>query len=890
MILPLLKKVNLRPACSMERFGTRPSCANSLIVRAELLVRTTTLSIFEHSFTWLLFAGREEDGALIKSVFMPSISIVRGLLSDENDQELTPSDDSSFRIQDFHSAHSTDSVFIRTVLAIVRALLVDARFARFTLDLSSVLAAPRTMPPELEPEPAPEFELAPDPIDETLLTSGVMSFPNFSSHLEQTIKTVFLNFSSSEKAFFNAEEHNISMGSSDFAKRESDCHTSIRTTSGPVASDLYERITTHPPDQHLNKPGVKSALTSVGSGAAALAHKLNLLNLDNQNNNNNANPDNSIDNSDDSDNDEDEFLHFAEQHLSNKSLYVNQSVINAAKLSTLISSRISQGQGETVLEIGVEDDGASMNLTESEYVEALSNLKKCANGLNCDSIVLYERKFLVLQLSNNLNASKTDLEKTNNGAKKIPDENIEQQGTISPYFYAHVLIRKRAGQVENLNELRIAVVGNVDAGKSTLLGVLTKNVLDDGRGKARVNLFKHKHELETGRTSSVGLEIMGFTSAGTVVTPESVHGLGAAGGKQKLTWDDVCTNASKVISFIDLAGHEKYLKTTVFGMTGCSPDFVMLMIGANAGIIGMTKEHLGLALALNVPVYICITKIDMCPPNVLESTIKQLTKILKSSGCRKIPMFIKTIGDVLITSGNFVSERVCPIFQISNITGEGLDLLKLFLNVLRTNSLGQYNPTAPVEYQITDTFSVPGVGTVVNGTLLNGIVHVGDNLLIGPDSAGHFTPTIVKSIQRKRVNVPLASAGQSASFALKKVKRSSLRKGMVMLSKAADAKAYFEFEAEILVLYHSTTISTKYQAMLHCGGVRQTAKIIGMDQGVLRTGDRALVQFRFMRNPEYLKIGTRLLFREGRTKGVGKVVGLGSKDRVTVQLQQDAQK
>lgn len=50
----------------------------------------------------------------------------------------------------------------------------------------------------------------------------------------------------------------------------------------------------------------------------------------------------------------------------------------------------------------------------------------------------------------------------------------------------------------------MAVTGNVDAGKSTLLGVLTHGVLDDGRGVARQKLFRHKHELETGRTSSVG--------------------------------------------------------------------------------------------------------------------------------------------------------------------------------------------------------------------------------------------------------------------------------------------------------------------------------------------------------------------------------------------------
>ena len=57
---------------------------------------------------------------------------------------------------------------------------------------------------------------------------------------------------------------------------------------------------------------------------------------------------------------------------------------------------------------------------------------------------------------------------------------------------------------ENFYNSRVAVTGNVDAGKSTLLGVLTHGVLDDGRGVARQKLFRHKHEVETGRTSSVG--------------------------------------------------------------------------------------------------------------------------------------------------------------------------------------------------------------------------------------------------------------------------------------------------------------------------------------------------------------------------------------------------
>lgn len=43
-----------------------------------------------------------------------------------------------------------------------------------------------------------------------------------------------------------------------------------------------------------------------------------------------------------------------------------------------------------------------------------------------------------------------------------------------------------------------------------------------------------------------------------------------------------------------------------------------MQVGSNAGIVGMTKEHLGLALALNVPVFVVVTKIDMCPANILQ--------------------------------------------------------------------------------------------------------------------------------------------------------------------------------------------------------------------------------------------------------------------------------
>ncbi|KAK0154082.1 GTP-binding protein 1 [Merluccius polli] len=475
----------------------------------------------------------------------------------------------------------------------------------------------------------------------------------------------------------------------------------------------------------------------------------------------------------------------------------------------------------------VTTDGGDYGLNEKDMEASAATVKSLCEQIEADLIFLRER--------------------------------MEAGGKIRDY-----LIRRRVGELDFL-EVRVAVVGNVDAGKSTLLGVLTHGELDNGRGFARQKLFRHKHEMESGRTSSVGNDILGFDQEGEVVNKPDSHG-------GSLDWTKICERSSKVITFIDLAGHEKYLKTTVFGMTGHLPDFCMLMVGSNAGIVGMTKEHLGLALALNVPVFVVVTKIDMCPANILQETLKLLQRLLKSPGCRKIPVLVQNKDDVIVTASNFSSERMCPIFQISNVTGENMELLKMFLNLLSCRT--SYSEDEPAEFQIDDTYSVPGVGTVVSGTTLRGLIRLNDTLLLGPDPLGTFIPIAVKSIHRKRMPVREVRGGQTASFALKKIKRSSIRKGMVMISPKLTPQATWEFEAEILVLHHPTTISPRYQAMVHCGSIRQTATILTMNRDCLRTGDKATVHFRFIKTPEYMHCDQRLVFREGRTKAVGTVTKL----------------
>lgn len=121
---------------------------------------------------------------------------------------------------------------------------------------------------------------------------------------------------------------------------------------------------------------------------------------------------------------------------------------------------------------------------------------------------------------------------------------------------------------------------------------------------------------------------------------------------------------------------------------------------------------------------------------LMTETLKLLQRLLKSPGCRKIPVLVQNKDDVIVTASNFSSERyqlcpvrtskrrkrrrnpffpffnlclfsprMCPIFQISNVTGENMDLLKMFLNLLSSRT--SYRDDQPAEFQIDDTYSVP---------------------------------------------------------------------------------------------------------------------------------------------------------------------------------------
>eukprot|EP00029_Vermamoeba_vermiformis_P003650 TRINITY_DN1418_c0_g1_i1.p1 TRINITY_DN1418_c0_g1~~TRINITY_DN1418_c0_g1_i1.p1 ORF type:complete len:688 (-),score=173.48 TRINITY_DN1418_c0_g1_i1:161-2224(-) len=493
--------------------------------------------------------------------------------------------------------------------------------------------------------------------------------------------------------------------------------------------------------------------------------------------------------------------------------------------------RLGEGQGEALYEIGVEDSGFPKGLCDSDLEKSINTLERMAKQLNCECSLVCKRP--------------------------------GKEGTI-----AEMLVREV--REDRYIDIRIAVTGNVDSGKSTLIGVLTKGQLDNGRGLVRVNVFNHKHEVETGRTSSISTQILGYDSKGECVNYSPLH---------NMSWGDIIEHSYKVISFLDLAGHEKYLRTTVTGMTGHMPDYCFLLVGSNMGVTRMTKEHLGLALALKIPVVIIVTKVDICPENVLKQTLEDIQRILKVRGVRKMSMIVKNEEDMITCIKNIHNDRIVPIFLLSSVTGKNVEILRQFLNVIPPRIQWDLLVNGPPEVLIDQTYFVTGVGTVVGGTVMSGTIQAEQKMLLGPDGNGQFIPVQVKSVHSKRVPVKSAWAGQSAGFALKKIKRSLIRKGMVLVDANSNPKASFSFEADVIILFHSTTIHTNYQPVIQCMTMRQSARITHIfDRELLRTGDRARVRFRFLYRSEFLKEGMRIIFREGRCKGIGIITKVHCED------------
>ena len=160
-------------------------------------------------------------------------------------------------------------------------------------------------------------------------------------------------------------------------------------------------------------------------------------------------------------------------------LFINTTIPDRLEeLTTQMRYRLNQGHGECFYIIGVKDNGNIAGITEEEFNISDKLIKDIANKLDVNITLL--------------------------SSKDI---------TSSKKMYEYLIREKNNKYIE----IKVGIAGGVDCGKSTLLSVLSIGEPDNGRGSARLAVFNHRHEIITGRTSSISHHIMGFDDKGKVI-------------------------------------------------------------------------------------------------------------------------------------------------------------------------------------------------------------------------------------------------------------------------------------------------------------------------------------------------------------------------------------
>jgi len=369
--------------------------------------------------------------------------------------------------------------------------------------------------------------------------------------------------------------------------------------------------------------------------------------------------------------------------------------------------------------------------------------------------------------------------------------------------------------------------------------------------------------------------------------------------RKKRSEDEIALISHHVVSLFDLAGHEKYLKTTIAGISKGMIDYALVLVNSNHPPTHMTMEHISLCSSVGIPIIIVMTKIDSCPEHALKSTKEEVFNILRSPGIQKKPYYVYEYEDIAIVADK--TSSLSPIINVSCVSGEGINLLSQLIGSLPKRRRHHNKVERPFEYLVEETFQVPGTGTVLSGFVNAGKLQVGELVYIGPypnlktmNGSSEFLRITVKSIEISRVDVSSVVAGNSATLALSltKEQRKMIRKGMIVLK--APSRTTDTFEAEMVLLKSAgvdgTTIREGYQTMLHILHIKQTANVEKIsitsadsslctqthydhDEGsvVVRPGSRATFRFKFIKQKEYLRQGMRVLFRDGRVRGCGVV-------------------
>ncbi|OAX82744.1 hypothetical protein ACJ72_02898 [Emergomyces africanus] len=461
---------------------------------------------------------------------------------------------------------------------------------------------------------------------------------------------------------------------------------------------------------------------------------------------------------------------------------------------------LEESQG-ALYEIGVSDDGTFVGLAEDELEESLTNLRAMAASLGCTIEVL--RKVAVGYCEWNENADDEMKPVTLRSeklwvAEALVSPDLKQSDQHSPGGDQRLLSdSKVSGMVappgtENkailsTPQLHIAMAGPSTAGKSSLLGTLSTSALDNGRGKSRLSLLKHRHEIASGITSSIAQELIGYSPRDDNRAESTPHVVNYASGNVT-AWNDIHASAQngRLVFLSDLPGSTRYLKSTLRGLISWEPHYLLLCVPANSqsdsskrdmpSQIDLSLSYLDLCMKLELPVIVVVTKLDMATRSGIRQTLVQILSSIKLTGRKPVMLPAPTetaelevnpqqispsdqhdADRAIAAEGTDWTSKV-PIVITSSVTGAGIGKLHALLRSLPIPAKSSRRPI-PISdsrtvrheavklFDITEVFEVPAFkvysatgdnkrqhdrAIILCGRVRRGNVSIGDRLVVGP--------------------------------------------------------------------------------------------------------------------------------------------------------------
>lgn len=206
--------------------------------------------------------------------------------------------------------------------------------------------------------------------------------------------------------------------------------------------------------------------------------------------------------------------------------------------------------------------------------------------------------------------------------------------------------------------------------------------------------------------------------------------------------------SGKRAGIVDVPGHEKFIKNMMAGLSGI--QLILLVIDAGEGVMPQTKEHIDILQILGIKNYIIVlTKVNTVDAELVELVEEDIKEQLQGTLLEGAPIY-----KVDSLSGTGIKELISEIDQVSQ-------------TIERSNSL------VPPRMHIDRVFSVKGFGTVVTGTLIEGTLHVNDELVIFPKELR----TKIRNIQVHEQNVNEVVAGMRVALNLVNVHVNDISRG-----------------------------------------------------------------------------------------------------------------